>query len=145
MSFSLKHFSVQMFVLIGLLASCNVLACTADEEFKGNVNEAVLRTVLQDKFDNLSIAAPKKENVHRHAQVSGSSSSEKHSSATHKNCQCCEIGSCANCVGCSGSCGTVTFSVSSNVEPANTPVGRFIQMQANYASLSPTPLEHPPK
>jgi len=145
MSFSLKNFSIQIFVLFSLLVSTSVLACTSNTEFNGNINETIIATSLESKFENHAVSAPKKNKAHQHSQMSGDSNLEDKTSTQGNDCKCCEFGGCGTCVGCSGSCGTATLSISSSVEPANTPLGRFVQMQSIYASISPIPLERPPK
>jgi len=143
MLFSLKHFSVQVLVLVGLLVSSNILACAPDKEFGEIISDTILRISYEKDIDKHTASTPTKNRVHQHAQMS--SSSESKSDDIDKNCKCCEFGSCASCVGCSGSCGTATLSASSCNESANTPLGRFVQKQSIYASLPPVPLEHPPK
>ena len=132
-----------MLVIIGLLASANVLAFTTDTVFKESINHSILSTTNESKLNALSISVPNENKAHQHGHMSSSSDSK--SNHLDKNCKCCEFGGCASCIGCSGSCGTATFAAASNCESANAPLGRFVQMQAIYASLSPTPLEHPPK
>lgn len=147
MSLSLKHISVQIIVIIGLLASANILACTPDKEFNETISDTILSTTFENNNNNnnnYSASILKKKKVHQHAQMS--SSLEARSGSSDKNCKCCEFGGCASCVGCSGSCGTATFSASScSGEPANTPLGRFIQKRSFYASFTLVPFEHPPK
>jgi hypothetical protein len=145
MSFSLKYFSIQILVFLALLASTNLFACTAESVFNDNLSDTVLTSIQIEKSHNLSINTANKNQVHQHSQMSDNSGSKTESNTFHKNCKCCEFGGCASCVGCSGSCGAATISASSNSEPTNTPLARFVQMPATYISVSTTPLEHPPK
>lgn len=145
MSLSLKHLSIKMLVLIGLLASANLFACTYDNVFKNNLSGSFLSDIQVEEVDISTIATPRKSSVHKHAQMSHDSHSDSENSGSHKNCECCGGGGCASCVGCSGSCGFAAICASSNNKSTNMPLGRFVQMQAIYASVSPTPLEHPPK
>ena len=144
MSLSLKHLSIKILVLIGLLASTDLFACTADNVFKNNLSGSFLSDIQVEEVDISTIPAPRKSSAHQHAKMSHDSHSDVKKSGSHNTCECCG-GGCASCVGCSGSCGFAAIFASANNKPTNMPLGRFAQRQAIYASVSPTPLEHPPK
>lgn len=141
MLYSLRKISSLLVLLIGLSLSSNAISCASD------VNEEALSnsTNIPATVFSLTVASNKKGHSHRPYQSKSEQSNTHSESSLNEDCECCDSCSCISCTGCSASCGFAAVEKSPANQSADLSRNCLSQLQTIYASLIPSPLEHPPK
>ena len=142
---SFKQFYISLLMLSGIIVGSSVLACVPNDTLNANTN---VETSSEHSYQASIIVNKIKRHNHSHMARSLSTDLRQQNAddkEVNEDCRCCEFGGCSSCIGCAGSCSAVLFSTVINNNIDTTPLGRFSQQQAIYASISLIPLKHPPK
>ncbi len=141
----MKALLLNLVVLVGLMFSGNLLACLSDDDASYEQHTEyrqddgsywyVYIPVTNSTIHYVSVVSSEKE--HNQTRVSEEDSSHE--------CECCEY---CRCTGCCADCALSTFATLAlplNVSPDFFFEGRISLFNVIYHSLSPSPIDHPPK
>lgn len=137
MDSNLESLLIKLIVLIGLMFSSNLLACAPETPSNNQTSLIQIQSsvLTVDFAKQTKETSPDNKTHHQHHE-------EKDKS--HHECDCCEFCRCSSCTDCS-TCASAALDLNEKTHLDEAVDSNLSTFKPFYISLSPTPLEHPPR